>query len=249
MAKKALDAKAKEKRQKMMAVVLAVAFLAVAAFQFPRMWKMMHPKPPSQPTVVPTASSPPPNSPLPTSLAGAPVAQPVAATSPTAGAPAPSAGQLVSFGRFSSKNPFVQQVDAACDTDPTGSAPGCPTTGGTGTTTTSGDSTGSTVPGKKPAPKPKPPASPTTPTVPAAPTQAVISVNGSSQTVAIGGQFPTASPTFVLRSVGRKRAKIGIVGGSYSDGSQAVTLTLGKKLTLMNTADGSRYVLILVSVA
>ena len=155
MAKKVLDQKAKEKRQKIIAAVLAVAFVAVAAFQFPRMMKMMHPKPPEGPTVIPTASAPPPNSPLPASLGGTGVAQPAVATSPSTGVPAASAGQLVTFDRFASKNPFVQQVDTC-------GASGCPSGGSGGTTAASSGSKGtsgsggSTVKTVTPPPAPKP---------------------------------------------------------------------------------------------
>jgi hypothetical protein len=241
MAKKVLDPKAKEKRQKVIAVVLAVAFLAVAAFQFPRMMKMMHPKPPEGPTVIPTASAPPPNSPLPASLGGTGVAQPAAATSPSTGVPAPSAGQLVTFGRFASKNPFVQQVDNCASSCPSSSSGGT-TSASSGSKSKSGSVKSTVTP--PPAPKPSPPP----PAASAAPTQAVISVNGTKETVAVGADFPASSPTFVLRSLTRKSAKIAVAGGSLSDGSPTVTLTLGKTLTLQNTADGTRYVLILVSV-
>jgi hypothetical protein len=37
--------------------------------------------------------------------------------------------------------------------------------------------------------------------------------------------------------------KISIVGGSYESGAPTVTLEQGKTLTLVNTADGVRYVL------
>jgi hypothetical protein len=40
-------------------------------------------------------------------------------------------------------------------------------------------------------------------------------------------------------------AKISIVGGSYASGSATVTLEENKPVTLMNTADGTRYKLIL----
>jgi hypothetical protein len=241
MAKKVLDRKAKEKRQKIIAAVLAVAFLGVAAFQFPRMMKMMHPKPPEGPTVIPTASAPPPNSPLPASLGGTGVAQPAAATSPSTGVPAPSAGQLVAFGRFASKNPFVQQVDNCASSCPSSSSGGTPTAS-SGSKSKSGSVKSTVTP--PPAPKPSPPP----PAASAAPTQAVISVNGTKETVAVGADFPASSPTFVLRSLTRKSAKIAVAGGSLSDGSPTVTLTLGKTLTLQNTADGTRYALILVSV-
>jgi hypothetical protein len=74
-------------------------------------------------------------------------------------------------------------------------------------------------------------------------------VNGTRETVAVGAEFPASSPTFVLRSLTRKSARIAVAGGSLSDGSPTVTLRLGKTLTLQNTADGTRYALILVSVS
>jgi hypothetical protein len=54
---------------------------------------------------------------------------------------------------------------------------------------------------------------------------------------------------FILVSLTRTAAKIGIAGGSYETGAATVTLTQGKSVTLMNTADGTRYVLRLISTA
>jgi hypothetical protein len=75
----------------------------------------------------------------------------------------------------------------------------------------------------------------------------VILVNGQSQSVQAGGQFPAADPVFTLVSLTATTAKIGIAGGSLQGGSQTVTLKKNKPVTLMNTADGTRYVLRLVS--
>jgi hypothetical protein len=80
----------------------------------------------------------------------------------------------------------------------------------------------------------------------------VISVNGTLYSVAVGNDFPEASssdasiqPLFHLVSVTAHSAKISIVGGSYANGAPAVTLQENKPVTLMNTADGTRYKLIL----
>jgi hypothetical protein len=80
----------------------------------------------------------------------------------------------------------------------------------------------------------------------------VISVNGTLYSVAAGNDFPDASstdpsvqPLFHLVSVTEHSAKISIVGGSYASGSATVTLEENKPVTLMNTADGTRYKLIL----
>jgi hypothetical protein len=77
-------------------------------------------------------------------------------------------------------------------------------------------------------------------------------VNGTLYTVAVGTDFPTASstdpsltPLFHLISLTAHTAKISIVGGSYANGSSAVMLQENKPLTLMNTADGTRYKLTL----
>jgi hypothetical protein len=80
-------------------------------------------------------------------------------------------------------------------------------------------------------------------------TTAVISVNGAPESVQVGGTFPTADPYFKLVSLTKKGAKISIAGGTLENGAPTVTLTKTKSLTLMNTADGTRYVLRLVSVS
>ncbi|MDQ2981502.1 MAG: hypothetical protein M3R26_04135 [Actinomycetota bacterium] len=223
MAKK-FDAKAKAKRQKIIAAVGGVILLAVLAYEVPSLMKTMNKKPPPPPVI---AAPPPPGATVPP--AGAPVAGTPISTPATGSAaltdsdPAAQAGsgQLVSFDRFPSKDPFVQQATAAA-------APAAPA---------------------KPAALPPPPPPPaTTPKRPAAkPTSARISVNGASEQVRVGETFPAADPVFTLVSLTNKTAKIAIAGGSLSTGNGTVTLTKGKKVTLMNTADGTRYELILVS--
>jgi len=77
-------------------------------------------------------------------------------------------------------------------------------------------------------------------------------VNGTLYTVATKTDFPqptstdpTAAPVFHLVSVTAHTAKISIAGGSYATGAQTVTLRENKPVTLMNTADGTRYTLVL----
>ena len=74
---------------------------------------------------------------------------------------------------------------------------------------------------------------------------ATIDFNTKPQQVQVKGTFPTPEPLFVLRSLTKKQAKISVAGGSF-DGGKPVTLKLGKKVTLVNTATGVRYVLKLV---
>ncbi len=77
-------------------------------------------------------------------------------------------------------------------------------------------------------------------------------MNGTLYTVATKTDFPQPTstdpslvPIFHLVSVTAHTAKISIAGGSYATGAQTVTLRENKPVTLMNTADGTRYTLIL----
>jgi hypothetical protein len=81
------------------------------------------------------------------------------------------------------------------------------------------------------------------------PTAAVISLNGSRQTVQVGSDFPSEDPVFRLVALTVKAARIGIAGGSLENGAATVTLQKNKPVTLQNTADGTRYVLRLLSIS
>jgi hypothetical protein len=76
---------------------------------------------------------------------------------------------------------------------------------------------------------------------------ATLQVNGKSETVRVGKSFPSANPVFRLVSLSRGAANIGIANGSYSSGAQTVRLSSGQPLTLVDTADGIRYKLRLLS--
>ena len=192
------------------------------------------------PTAAPAASTAAPAAP---SLAGAPVAStpaPAGSTaSPTSSdgsqlvsvvTPIADPGQLQSFSRFESKDPFVAAAAAA--------KPGSGSGG-----TKGGSSGGSGAPPKTPPPPPTPPAP--------VPTTAVISVNGTSESVSSGMNFPVANPVsstnglFQLISLTAHSAIVTIVGGSYASGAQTLTLKENKPVTLVNTADGTRYTLLL----
>ena len=74
-----------------------------------------------------------------------------------------------------------------------------------------------------------------------------IMVNGTPQTVSDGGSFPRSRPIFELAALRTNAAEISIDGGTFANGARTVTLRLGKPLTLMNTATGTRYVLVLTA--
>ena len=46
--------------------------------------------------------------------------------------------------------------------------------------------------------------------------------------------------------MGKKRASIGLVTGSFADGTRTLKVKQGHKLTLVNQTDGSRYELVYV---
>jgi hypothetical protein len=79
----------------------------------------------------------------------------------------------------------------------------------------------------------------------------VISVNGLGELVSTSGIFPTTSTNtatnglFELVSLTSKTATVSVVGGSYASGSQTLKLSVNKPVTLVNTADGTRYTLVL----
>jgi hypothetical protein len=263
MPKKKLDPKEKAKREKIILACLAPVLLGLVAFQLPRVLKMLHQSSAAANTT-PAATTVAGSST--TSLAPPSLGSGADAGASAGGSSAPSAagsgsgsgsdsrtadgivdpagtqtaaaGQLVSFDRFRTKDPFVQQVrdcTSGCDTGAATShaaaAPKAP------------------VEVTKPArSRGRPAASaPSSPKAPAKVTTATISVNGVPEQVAVGKTFPVADPVFVLVSLTHSAARIAISGGDLASGAATVTLEKGKPLTLVNTADGSRYELRLLA--
>jgi hypothetical protein len=83
-----------------------------------------------------------------------------------------------------------------------------------------------------------------TPTPPAS--GATIEVNGVAETVAIGSSFPASDPTFRLVSVVGQIANIGLVSGTFSNGTETIAISVGETLVLV-ADDGARYAIKLVS--
>ncbi len=232
MSKRLNDAfKAKQRKQKILAAVLGVVFLGIAGFQGPKLWKQLHPAPPpvrhTETTAAPPAGTPTLAAPT---LQGAQPAPTTSGSGTLVSNPAPvvQEGTLASFSRFASKDPFAQQL-----TDGRKSSSG--SASAAGSSAPKGGGSAPPVTGKSPTPG-----------------SAVISVNGTLYTVPLGTDFPQASatdssivPLFHLISMTTHTAKISIVGGSYSTGAPSVTLKENTPVTLMNTADGTRYKLIL----
>jgi hypothetical protein len=245
-------AKDKAAKQKKIAIGL-VCFLALAVAYAAHTMMSLNGGAGSKPVAAdttaaattPAAATPAPTAAAPT-LGGDPAADPAAVASPTgstalvsAVSPTADPGQLQSFSHFESRDPFAGGAASVSG----GSSSG--TSGGSGSSGSSGSSGGSSGSGSS-APPAVPPAPPNPP-----PTTAVIAVNGVSESVATSAIFPTTNPTaslngvFELVSLTAKTATISVVGGSYASGGNTLTLSVNKPVTLQNTADGTRYTLLL----
>lgn len=261
-AKKVDPIKAKEAKQKKIAIGGVAVLLALLGIQGPKTLKML-----KGPQPVPVTSA------APAPVAAAPAATEAAAG--TAAAEAPAAvtpelasvadsdpgpvvedGQLATFERFASKDPFAQQAQAvtapATPSDASGGADDPSPADGEGAAAAesgrsegAADSEGTTGASgggftkEKTAPARAEPAGATS-----------IAVNGVSEDVKLEQAFPASEPTFVLVSlaVDGRSVEVGIAGGAYADGGETLKLTLGKRVTLQNTADGSRYELELLAI-
>ena len=251
MAKKKFDAKAKAKKQKMIAAVGGVLLLGLLVFQVPRTMKMLHQNQgtsSSSSSAATTTTAAPGSTPLaPPALdgsatSGVPAASATATSADGVNDPSnplpPAAGQLVSFSKFKSKDPFHQQItdcgtSAGSSSDSSGSA-SCAAVTPKAPVAKKTTKSGAIVVAKGTTAKTA---------ASAKVTKATIMVNGVASSVAVGSSFPAGSPVFTLVSLTPSAAKIGIAGGSYENGAATVTLAKGKTITLMNTADGTRYVL------
>ena len=251
MAKKPVDpAKAKQAKQKRMVIILSVVFVLAMAYAVNTMMGLNSgggAKPEAAPPAPVTSTTTPTSTPTstPTTATAAPtLAGSGTTTTPQASTdssslvavvtPPADPGQLESFSHFSSKDPFDSsgpKTGGASSSGPSSSSSG--TSGSSGSSGKSGGG-GTSTPKTPPAP-PTPP-----------PTTAVLSVNGTEESVASGSDFPAANPIFQLVSLGSTTAQVGIAGGSYATGQATLTLTVNKPVTLVNTADGTRYTLLLL---
>jgi hypothetical protein len=174
-----------------------------------------------------------------------------AATTPTQTTPSgPQQGRSTITGRVTPLTTTTTATPAptsgatlALPTTPAATTPAAPapaTPAATGTTP------GSTTPAST-TPASKTGTSTTPAAAAPAPTSVAISTNGACEVVQVKGTFPGSEDIFRVVSIAKdgKSVKIGVVGGAYDSGQGAATLKQGEKLTLVNTAEGTRYVLLL----
>jgi len=252
MAKRVDPLKAKAAKQKKIAIGGTVLLLALLGCQGPKTLKMLQgPQPVTAPTsTAPAATTPATGATTPGGEAVPAAAQPeLSAVADSDLAPEAVPGQLATFERFSSKDPFAQQAE------PVASGPARVSEPKDGTEKEPVDTKNDAKPAESAAAGDGAAdggftTGGSTDKAPAVAAATSISVNGVAEDVAVEGSFPKDEPTFVLVEIAKngKSVEIGIAGGEYAGGDETITLALGKKLTLQNTADGSRYELELKSV-
>jgi len=229
---------AKERKQKKVALVLGGLFVVLLVVQGPRTLKMMRGSGSSAPATAPASRAQAPASTTPVATTASSTQLPESDVPPRR-----TRSQLFSFELFESKDPFAQQVSqstasapvATAVAPPSASAQPAPTPAGIEPTAPAPSQTSSVAASNSGASASKTAA-------------AVIEVNGQRQTVELSQSFPAVNPTFRLVSVKGEVAMIGIAGGSLASGNGSIALRAGRTLTLMNTSDGQRYELRLVSV-
>jgi hypothetical protein len=214
---------AKDRRAKKLLIGGSVVLVAVLAFEVP---KMLHhggasstPPPATTTTGAATAATTAPG------VAAAAVVVPTTASLKLPNSdtqPRRSVALLYSFSHFTGKDPFAQQLSTAAPT------------GASGTSSCTGNC-------QAPASQAAAVTHQQSGRTLAATGAARISVNGQVQVVRVGASFPSSNPLFRLMRASHGGVRIGIANGSYSSGAQTVTLTLGRTLTLVDTADGIRY--------
>jgi hypothetical protein len=229
----------KDRRAKKMAIGGAVLLVAVLAFELPHYLGGKSSSPSAAGTTASdtTAASTTPgatSTPAATASGTAPVAAvPVTASTKLPNsdvAPVRTKSELYSFDTFAGKDPFVQQVST---TQP--GSPGSSTAGTSAQSSSAPPQTASTS------------VQQTSARTLASSGVATIEVNGKTETVRVGKSFPSANPVFTLVSLAHGSANIGIANGSYSSGAQTVRLSGGLSVTLVDTADGVRYKVRLIS--
>lgn len=222
MAAKTAHEAARKKAAKEKKILIALAFplLIAVVFAYHTMSKLHQSAAPQvvAPAATPSGTSAPGTGTTPATTV--PAGTPVSDTIPVAPTTAPDTGKLGGLSMLATKDPFFD---------------GGPKVAAATSSAQPQQQQRQSKPGKQKV-------------VP--PTAAVISVNGKVSAVTVGTAFPVSKDpalngVFRLVSLTAKTAKIAVVGGSYTNGSRTLTLTVDSVVTLVNTADGRKYTLVL----
>lgn len=236
---RATNAKAKEKKQKIILGVAGVLLLGLVVIQGPKFMKLMKGSSPAA-TATPASST--------TSSTTAVVSTGAHSSL------AVSSDKLSSLRFFRAKDPFAPLVSDTAAAAPAPASTPAPAPAPT--------------PAPAPAPTPAPvvtlsPAAASGPlssgplfgtVAPVSkgskskslPTARIV-LNGKPAQIALGKAFPASKPVFRLAGVLPGSISIALANGSLADGSSALKLRDGQSTTLMNTADRHRYTIKLVA--
>jgi hypothetical protein len=230
---------AAERRKKLILAGLGVVFVALLAFQLPKLLK-------GSDSSSSTAS-------VPATTTATPAATAAASGSLANVSTASSVKRVRAIRRMSAKDPFVPLIresttPVASSSSSSASAPAAPTAAPAPAAepVTSQPSIGFTAPAAAPKPAatkpaaPKPAAKPVH-VKPAAPTAAIIWTNGTRHVVGVSQVFKVGDAEFSVVAVTPKTMRIKAVGGAFAGGKQAITLRKGHAVTLTNTATGVQY--------
>jgi hypothetical protein len=205
-------AQQRERRARILAVVLGGVFVLLCAIQAPRVLHQLHP---SHAAAAPAAAD---------SAAAAAETSLLSATGP-------AAPQVTRLSRFAYRNPFpeVATTTSAAATTP---AP----------TTTSKEAPPTTAPAATTTTAAAPPHAPTVtvPFAPA-PTRpgVLLLVAGNRHALARGDAFPKAQPLFRVVGFTAKRLQVRLLTGTLPGGAQVLTLRVKHRVVLRNTSDGT----------
>ncbi len=213
--------KAKEAKQKKLLFVLVPIFLGLAVWQGPKMFGTLFGGAKASEAAPVTTTAPAGAVPAP---AGAAPATPAGALADTDVPPEAGPAKLISFSLFRGRDPFLSPyppIDST-PTTPTPTTP-TPTTGGGGSTTGGGDDGDVEL-------------------------TAVMEINGVSDTVSVGEEFPASDPTFTLVGLTLEGATIGVVQGMFEGGEETIEIRVGEEVTLIAAPDTTQFEVKLVDV-
>ncbi|MGH3022591.1 MAG: hypothetical protein ACRDNI_02950 [Gaiellaceae bacterium] len=219
--------KAKEAKQKKLLIFLAPVFLGLAVWQGPKMYSAFFSAPPAPEEAAPATPAPadPTQAPPPAAPADGEVPPP-GGLEDTDLAPVADVTKLLTFSRFTGRDPFLVPPGAPGSSESSsGGGSGGGSTGGSGSGSGGSSGSGGEVAGT-----------------------AVLEVNGATETVSIGEEFPTADPTFTLVSISEDGVVIGVVQGMFEDGSATTEIALGERVVLIAAPETTEFTIELVDV-
>ena len=212
-------AKAKEAKQKKLLYVLIPVFLGLAVWQGPKMYGTLFggSKPPE---ATPVAATTPTTT---TPAAGTtPLETPAGVLADTDLPPEADVTKLISFSRFTGRDPFDSpHPTAGASPTPTPTPPGSGGSGG-------GGGGGGGAQDEE--------------------LTAVIEINGVTETVSVGEEFPASDPTFTLAALTLEGATIGVVQGMFANGDATIEIAVGEEVTLVAAPESTEYDVKLVDV-